>query len=300
MGPRAAIVVSSFDLFHDCWIPFFAIFRRFWPECPFPAFLITNHLRVDDGPYKAIQVGDDPGWGGALTKVLASLDYEYFFYFQDDHFLMGKVDHEQVNRDFEFLTNSEYEMLSYRAVREMAEDDTRVSENYLAPSVEGRNGFHLDPSLWRKERFQELLRPEENAWQFLSNGKKRVVEMKLKRIQWDRARFDACPIHYFRRSGVRLSLWKLDALLWMIRNRVPIWPLRRGVCMRSFELHRLAKKNKGNRWIQFQASGYGVGGWLTDLQRKRAVARMKRICAKEPEAVIPINAEAERYAARFQ
>ena len=37
-----AVVVSSCDAYSDAWKPFFKLFFKYWSDCPFPIYLVTN------------------------------------------------------------------------------------------------------------------------------------------------------------------------------------------------------------------------------------------------------------------
>ena len=41
-GQLCSVLVPSCDAYADLWIPFFALFWRYWSDCPFPVYLGTN------------------------------------------------------------------------------------------------------------------------------------------------------------------------------------------------------------------------------------------------------------------
>jgi len=42
LNGKIAVLVVSCDKYADLWPPFFQLFLRFWPECPFSVYLISN------------------------------------------------------------------------------------------------------------------------------------------------------------------------------------------------------------------------------------------------------------------
>ena len=41
-----ALVISSCDKYQDLWNPSLALHRRFWPDCPYPTFLMSETVPV--------------------------------------------------------------------------------------------------------------------------------------------------------------------------------------------------------------------------------------------------------------
>src|SRR5436305_14914475 len=75
-----AIVVSSCDAFFDAWRPFAAFLHKFWPDCPFDTFLVTNALDVRSPRIQALPVGQDQGWSSNLLGILKQLSHPYVLY----------------------------------------------------------------------------------------------------------------------------------------------------------------------------------------------------------------------------
>src|SRR3954462_14572662 len=97
-----AIVVSSCDPFFDAWRPFVFFFRKYWPDCPFPVFLIVNRLRIRSAIVQPIAVGPDREWASNMISALASISQPYILYFQEDYFLNGPVNNELLAKDFAY------------------------------------------------------------------------------------------------------------------------------------------------------------------------------------------------------
>jgi len=39
---NCSILIPSCDKYSDLWRPFFTLFWRHWPDCPFPVYLGSN------------------------------------------------------------------------------------------------------------------------------------------------------------------------------------------------------------------------------------------------------------------
>ncbi|MFM9834618.1 MAG: hypothetical protein ACKVOA_00770, partial [Methylophilaceae bacterium] len=47
------IFVNTSDSFEDCWHPFFSLFARYWPNCPYPIVLNTE---TKDYSFKGLNI----------------------------------------------------------------------------------------------------------------------------------------------------------------------------------------------------------------------------------------------------
>ena len=70
MDNNVSIVVSSCDLFEDCWAPFIHSMRKYWPDCEWPVYVISNHKAID-GPegFSFIKVGEDLKFASSVKPV---------------------------------------------------------------------------------------------------------------------------------------------------------------------------------------------------------------------------------------
>src|SRR3989344_5493514 len=89
---QCTVVASSFDGNEDLWKPFFTFFFRYWPDCPYPVYLISNFKRFDHSRVTTLTVGTDRKWASNLLMALDQIPSAYIVYLQDDYFLTEKID----------------------------------------------------------------------------------------------------------------------------------------------------------------------------------------------------------------
>ena len=82
-----ALLISSCDAYEDLWEPFFTFLFRYWPDCPYPIYLITNHLSYPDSRVQTILSGDDKGWATNMRYALEKINSSHIIYLQDDYFI---------------------------------------------------------------------------------------------------------------------------------------------------------------------------------------------------------------------
>lgn len=86
------IAVISCWKYRDAHNPFFALFKKFWPDCPYPVELISD---TEDQPLEWCRVADNfAGFVRATTK-------EPILLFQEDFFLNAPVRQDLIERGLE-------------------------------------------------------------------------------------------------------------------------------------------------------------------------------------------------------
>src|SRR5205085_6158728 len=159
-----AILVSSCDAFFDAWRPFAFFFRKYWTDCPFPAYLITNELHVRSSFLRAIRVGQDRGWASNLIQALQQIDAARILYFQEDYFLQRLVDREQLARDMDYAIANDVDAFYFRARAQLEPDFQPLNERFGVVPVESDGRTRCQLSLWKRESLLSILRDGETAW----------------------------------------------------------------------------------------------------------------------------------------
>jgi hypothetical protein len=169
--PRAqpVILVISCDAYVDLWRPFFTIFRRNWPDCPFPLYLGANHLRYDDPRVVTLAVGDDVSWASNVSLMLARIDAEQVILFLEDFFLEEPVNTRGIQRLVDIAFSERLGCLRLVAHLPLALRPVHDAPGYpdlgvIEPGTPYRVSTQV--AIWRKTTLQRLLIPGANAWEF--------------------------------------------------------------------------------------------------------------------------------------
>jgi hypothetical protein len=202
-----SIVVSSCDRFFDAWRPFAFFFRKFWPDCPFPVYLIANRLRVRSRWIQAINTGTDSGWASNMQLALTHIQTPYILYMQEDYFLTGPVHREQLARDFAYAMAQQAASFSLCGLS-LLEPEFGALESEFAPIPETSKGrTRCQVALWQRDAFAATLCGGETAWDMEAKGSERTRGMRLLTY----VRNDNVPIPYLISAIVR-GLWTPEAL----------------------------------------------------------------------------------------
>lgn len=115
------VVVDSCDNYEDTWIPCSKSLERNWPDCPYPAVLVTETKKNPDNTvFKGTINIDDRDWCLRLNKALLEIETPYVFMFLEDQWPIERVDQESLD-----------ELLNYM------EENKDIGIIYIEPSGEG-------------------------------------------------------------------------------------------------------------------------------------------------------------------
>ncbi|KKR03317.1 MAG: hypothetical protein UT31_C0024G0002 [Parcubacteria group bacterium GW2011_GWF2_39_13b] len=228
---KCAIFVSSCDAFSDAWEPFFKLFFRYWPDCPFPIFLIANQLEYNDKRVKAIKLYPDKGWAINMRESLEKFNYPYIIYFQEDYFLKTAVDNKRILNLLDILIKERAGCLrlwpspgpdknfkNYRDIGQINEDSSyRVS---------------LQAAIWDKEIFKDLLVSGETGRDMEFSGSERSKKIKSPFLSVTKSRYlklnNNPAIDYFC-TGIVKGKWNYGVINFFRKQGIEIKGSKRGV-----------------------------------------------------------------------
>lgn len=237
------LLVNSTDSFSDCWIPFFTLFAKYWPDPKPPIVLNTEHAEFafPGLDIRCSKVGDAPSggartWSECLNVCLQSIKTDQVLYVQEDYFLEGPVRTEWIDAASEQL------VLHDAACMRLAETDGSGpwSDTGLPwlwkVDRSARYLVSLQAGMWSRAALGSILRAHETAWDFELLGSRRAARHGLNVYCLSRDQFAeekrAVP---YTPTGVTMGRW----------NEAVVVPL--------FARHGIE--------VDFSKRGFHVAGW---------------------------------------
>lgn len=98
--PACTVLVTSCDAYHDVVGPFIALWRKFWPDCPFETVLLSETVSCD-GFDRVILTGKGKCWCEMLVEALDQIATPYVVLLMNDYYLEAPVDTANVLRRLE-------------------------------------------------------------------------------------------------------------------------------------------------------------------------------------------------------
>jgi hypothetical protein len=166
---RLTILVSSCDDFSDCWGPYCHGLEKYWPDCPYDVFIVTNDKDVADCRAKALRVGDDKGWSANTMEALRRISSPYVFYTHEDFWISKPVDTHVIE---DYLDIMERDKADYVRLYPAPPPDNDFPDDWRLGTLSVGASYRtaLQVALWRKTVLEELIVPGEDPWQFELQG----------------------------------------------------------------------------------------------------------------------------------
>jgi hypothetical protein len=177
-----SILVNSTDSFEDCWLPFFKLFKIYWPNYEGKIYLNTETKEYKYQNLNIISCKNHASlqkkilWGECLMRALDMVQDDLILYMQEDYFLKDTVKIDIIE-DYARMMRAHQDIhcihLTDQAV--MAGNKSMNYDGLYTIALNQRYRISCQAALWQKDILYNCLRPYENAWQFEEFGSKREV-----------------------------------------------------------------------------------------------------------------------------
>jgi hypothetical protein len=166
---RTALLITSCDAFEDCWAPYAHGLHKYWPDCPFPVYLITNQKQFRDPVIRAIPVTPDRGWAKNLRQAVSQLDADILLYTHEDFWISEPVDTQAI---LDYVALIRDGLADYIRLYPAPGPDRPFGRDDRLGVLDAQAPYRtsLQKALWRKSVLLDLLRDEESCWQFELDG----------------------------------------------------------------------------------------------------------------------------------
>lgn len=208
-----AIIVSSCDSYSDAWEPFFTLLFRYWPDCPYPIYLLSESKIYQDKRVIPIIVSN-PSWASRLKAALRLIPHPYVLYLQEDYFIERSIDTERIQKLFD-IVKAEHPA----SLRIYPNPEPQLPyKNYsgVGEVIKGTPyRLSLQATIWDKSVFQDLLVDGDDPWNTEHEGSKRSnrIEPAFLSVNrnsvWSGA---VSPVFEYVCTGISKRVWTWDAV----------------------------------------------------------------------------------------
>ncbi|WP_414660871.1 hypothetical protein [Horticoccus sp. 23ND18S-11] len=163
-----AVLVPSCDAYSDLWTPFFTLFFRHWPDCPFKIYLGSNSLPFPNPRVTVLTSVHGAKWAERTADHLAQIAEPNVLLCLEDFFLRHRVDTAAVLALYQEFRTREAAML--RLVRRPG-PTTRIEGTNFGPVTPGTPyRVSTQAAFWQRSVLCELIVPGETIWAFEHAG----------------------------------------------------------------------------------------------------------------------------------
>ncbi len=191
---------------------------RYWPDCPFPVYLGSNHATYPDRRVMPLAIGDDRDWSSNLKKMLEVLPSDGVLLLQEDFLIDRPVHTKRVSQLIEYAAARQAACLRLMPIP--GPDEACADHPELGLIRQGAEyRISLQAAWWRKESLAGILRIGESPWQFERLGSRRSDELSAPFLCL-RTGVDY-PLDYYTTAVVR-GYWEKGALDLCRREKIPV------------------------------------------------------------------------------
>ena len=206
------VAVVSCEKYKQIWNPFFILFKKYWKDCPYKIFFISNGELPNFENIINFNLQKDFGWCTNLSKFINNNHFERVILFQEDFLLTNEVNTELVN----FFVNYAYENdIGCLRLCPCPGPDKKWKDDFIGEiSLNAEYRVSLQLSIWKKNILLELLnKVNSSAWDFEFYGKEfsKSIKEPFLSIYRESEFFPGGPIKYFI-TAITRGIWENGAL----------------------------------------------------------------------------------------
>lgn len=210
------VFVNSTDAYRDCWVPFFTLLHRYWPDCRHEIVLNTDREEfvVPHLPVQSTCVGRSADrtltWSECTAIALSRIDTPFVLYMQEDYFIDGPVQSTVIDSLVDRMTAEAIDCVqlypSTRTAPWVGGDEELKIVRKRAPYW-----VNLQAAIWSTSALASVLRRHESPWQLEYWGSRRRAASRLDIRAYAPER-DARVVPY-ERTGVVEGRWKRELVV---------------------------------------------------------------------------------------
>ncbi|MHB9153671.1 MAG: hypothetical protein ACYC2S_13530 [Spirochaetales bacterium] len=164
MKEKLAVLVISCDNYRDTWKPFFDLFAKFWPDCPYRLYLGTNKEDFIHPRVTVLKSGEDISWADNVQSYLRQVGENYVLTFLDDFFISRPVSTKAIENAFQLVLRDGIDLFSL--TRPMKGERYKDEQDVYFIDPHADYCVNTSIAIRNKDVFNVLLKPGFTAWDF--------------------------------------------------------------------------------------------------------------------------------------
>ena len=176
MGESCTVLVASCDKYADLLRPFSALWRRFWPDCPFEVVLVTETEPADAKALcfdRVVACGAGGNWCSRLVQALDAISTPYVLMLCDDYYLESSVDTAMIK--MRLGQAQEFSAANLRLI-----PNPKPSLPFCGDLMEYRKQtaycIATQAGIWNREFLRGLAEGKSSIWEFERHGSFSVAD----------------------------------------------------------------------------------------------------------------------------
>lgn len=188
---KCAVVMTTCHGYRDAWEPFFKLFEKYWPDCPYDKIVAADYPN-EQLNWRWLTAPPMTSWCKTTLNVIQQIKSKYILLFQEDFFLNAPVDSAGVQLALDFLEQTGGDI--FRLYPCPGPDIDIGCEKIGRINSDADYAVSCQATIWKRDYLISLLEQFETPLQFEMEGTK-----------------------YIKREGANLFGWKREATPWPLQ-----------------------------------------------------------------------------------
>lgn len=164
------MLVLSCDGYSDLWDEFFDIKDKFWPDCEYEWYLVTEEKPYDRKSVNVVHCGKSMNWAARFRHAVQTIDAAYFGIYLEDYYITDKVDRAIIADLHQTMIENNIDFINvgdvFFNVIGMKKKEYFKEHLILIPQHR-KYGVTTEAAIWKREYLLEKLGEDDySAWQF--------------------------------------------------------------------------------------------------------------------------------------
>lgn len=168
LSDKMVIFVLTCDKYQDVWDDFFNLRDRYWSDCNFQWYIVTESLTCSRGGVQTLN--SDGNWSTRYRNAVKIVNAKYICSFLDDYFITDKIDNERINHLVDFMEKHKVSYLNMDDGFDHIQKTPGLEqycEDILMIPKHKKYGVDTAGAIWDREYLLEKLGDGDySAWQF--------------------------------------------------------------------------------------------------------------------------------------
>jgi len=167
---KMTMLVLSCDAYSDLWDDFFNLKEKFWPDCPYQWYVVTESKDYERESVGVIKCGKELNWAGRFRKAVQTVQNSLVAVFLEDYYINAPIDNDRIKGLVNFMLAKKVDFLDLGNVfkhkinqpnKQYYADHLIVIDKHL------RYGLDTAAAIWNKDYLLEKLgEGDYSAWKF--------------------------------------------------------------------------------------------------------------------------------------
>lgn len=172
---KVALVVTSSNGYYELLDGFQYFFKRNWPDCPYKIhYCLENFRKLDLDGFLHFNQGNT-SWSSRLIRTIKKIDADFIILMCEDYFIFDKINNSEISFILDLLIDYKLDTISWSPTEKtgVRNKNLVLNEDYkLNQTLRGLTyKYHIVAhGFYRKQSLLEILRENENIWEFENFG----------------------------------------------------------------------------------------------------------------------------------